>query len=166
MRKSIPEFTGRAVLAILLGLLAVSAWAEYETDEPVDFTLPQLGGSTVSTGDFLGEWVVVNYWATWCKPCVKEMPELSDLHDQNEELTVLGLAYEDLDDSDFETFLQKTPVSYPILKVDVYNPPQPFGAPRVLPTTIILDREGRAVKAFLGPVTREDIENYLESVEG
>jgi thiol-disulfide isomerase/thioredoxin len=166
MRKTIRQFMGRAVLAVLFSLLSVCAWADYETEEPVDFTLQKLGGGAVSVSDFRGEWVVVNYWATWCKPCVKEMPELSELHDQNEELTVLGLAYEDLDDSDFDAFLQKTPVSYPILKVDVYDPPQPFGAPRVLPTTIILDREGRAVKGFLGPVTREDIENYLDSVGG
>ncbi|NNK50523.1 MAG: TlpA family protein disulfide reductase, partial [Xanthomonadales bacterium] len=41
----------------------------------------------------------------------------------------------------------------------------PFGAPKVLPTTIILDQQGRAVKAFLGPVTREDIEQYMETGE-
>jgi thioredoxin-like negative regulator of GroEL len=50
--------------------------------------------------------------------------------------------------------------------VDVYQPPEPFGAPRVLPTTIILDKEGRAVKAFLGPVTREAIEEYIDSAAG
>jgi len=48
----------------------------------------------------------------------------------------------------------------------VYQPPEPFGAPRVLPTTIILDKEGRAVKAFLGPVTREAIEGFIDSVAG
>jgi len=93
------------------------------------------------------------------------MPELSALHEETEGLVVLGAAYEDVDDADFLEFLEDTPVSYPILKVDVYEPPQPFGAPKVLPTTIILDREGRAVKAFLGPVTREDIENYIAGVE-
>jgi thiol-disulfide isomerase/thioredoxin len=141
---------------MIIGLAAVvaSAWlnvagAAYETTEPVDFTLAQLGGGTIAISDYRGEWVVVNYWATWCAPCVKE---------------ILGLAYEDVDDDDFFAFLEKAPVSYPILKVDVYDPPQPFGAPKVLPTTIILDPSGKAVKTFLGPVTRASIENYLESV--
>jgi len=142
---------------------AVPASADYETEEPVDFTLERLGGGTVSLSDFRGEWVVVNYWATWCAPCRKEMPDLSELHEQRSDVTVLGLAYEDIEDADFERFLQGSPVTYPILKVDVYEPPQPFGAPRVLPTTIILDRAGRAVKAFLGPVTRESIETFLEA---
>jgi len=78
-------------------------------------------------------------------------------------VTVLGLAFEDLEDSDFDEFLEDFDVSYPILKVDVYQPPEPFGAPKVLPTTIILDQQGRAVKAFLGPVTREAIEGYIDS---
>ena len=90
------------------------------------------------------------------------MPELSALHSERSDVTELGLAYEDIEDSDFDSFLDTAPVSYPILKVDVYQPPQPFGAPRVLPTTIILDRAGRAVKDFIGPVTREAIEQFLD----
>ena len=148
----------------LLGLIVCSlGQAAYETDEPVDFTLAQLGGDDVSLSDYRGEWVVVNYWATWCAPCRKEIPELSLLHDEREGLTVLGLAYEELEDEDFLEFLEEFNVTYPILKVDVYEPPEPFGAPKVLPTTIILDPAGRAVKAFLGPVTREAIEAFVDS---
>ena len=160
---------GRILVACLLisaVLLADPLQAEYETREPVEFTLQRLGDGPVSLSDFRGEWVVINYWATWCAPCRKEMPELSALHDERADVTVLGLAFEDLDDSEFEEFLDTAPVSYPILKVDVYDPPEPFGAPRVLPTPIILDRAGRAVKAFLGPVTREAIEKFLDGAAG
>ena len=126
----------------------------------------ELGGEAVALADYRGEWVVVNYWATWCAPCRKEIPDLSELHSERDDLTVLGLAYEELDDADFFEFLEDFDVSYPILKVDVYAPPEPFGAPKVLPTTIILDKQGRAVKAFLGPVTRESIEAYIDSDGG
>ncbi len=149
---------------VLFGVLfAPLIWAVYETEEPVDFSLQQLGGGEVSLSDYLGQWVVVNYWATWCTPCLKEIPDLSELHEERSDLTVLGLAFEDLEDSDFDEFLEDFEVSYPILKVDVYQPPEPFGAPRALPTTIILDKQGRAVKAFLGPVTREAIEGFIDS---
>ena len=158
----------KTLAACLLGsalLFMTPLCADYETEEPVDFTLQQLGGGDVSLSDYRGEWVVVNYWATWCAPCRKEMPELSALHDERPDVTVLGLAFEDVEDNDFVDFLATAPVSYPILKVDVYEPPEPFGAPRVLPTTIILDPAGRAVKAFLGPVTRESIERFLDAGE-
>ena len=150
-------------LAVLLLMVAFSVGAVYETDEPVDFTLPRLGGGEIALSDYLGSWVVVNYWATWCAPCRKEMPELSQLHDERDDITVLGLAFEDTDDEAFETFLAEFQTSYPILRVDVYQPPEPFGAPKVLPTTIILNTEGRAVKTFLGPVTREAIERFIDS---
>jgi len=146
-------------------LLGAAGPSPYVTSEPVEFSLQRLGGGEVALSDFRGEWVVVNYWATWCAPCRKEMPELSELHDQRGDVTVLGLAYEDIEDNDFEAFLKESPVSYPILKVDVFEPPQPFGAPRVLPTTIILDKEGRAVKSYLGPVTRESIERFVDGAE-
>lgn len=153
-----------AAMCLLAGLVLTiaPAWAQYETQEPVDFTLHQLGGGAVSLSDFRGQWVVVNYWATWCAPCRKEMPELSALHSERADVTVLGLAFEDIEENEFKRFLEAAPVSYPILEVDVYQPPEPFGAPTVLPTTIILDRAGRSVKAYLGPVTRESIEAFLD----
>jgi len=156
---------GRWFAGALL-MLTLSANAAYETDEPVDFSLQQLGGGEVSLSDYRGRWVVINYWATWCAPCRKEMPELSELHNERDDLTVLGLAFEDTDDDAFANFLAEFHASYPILRVDVYQPPEPFGAPMVLPTTIILDREGRAVKAFLGPVTRAAIENFIDNSTG
>ena len=151
-------------ICLLLTLVVSMTWAAYETEGPVDFTLSQLGGDEVSLADFRGEWVVVNYWATWCAPCRKEIPDLSLLHDEREDVTVLGLAYEELEDEDYYQFLEEFDVTYPILKVDVFEPPEPFGAPKVLPTTVILNPQGRAVKAFLGPVTRETIEAYIDAV--
>jgi thiol-disulfide isomerase/thioredoxin len=156
------KFINKILLPVGL-IFASVTWAAYETEEPVDFTLQQLGGGEVALSDFRGQWVVVNYWATWCAPCRKEIPDLSELHGERSDLTVLGLAFEELDDSEFFEFLEDFDVAYPILKVDVYEPPEPFGAPSVLPTTIILDKQGRAVKAFLGPVTRETIERYIDS---
>lgn len=150
------------LLAVLLPLQPVFA-VNYETAEPVEFSLPQLHGELVALSDFRGQWLVLNYWATWCAPCRKEIPELSELHRKRPDITVLGIAYEDVDRDLFDRFLQEFDVSYPILVADVYQPPEPFGAPRVLPTTLILDPAGRSVKAFLGPVTGQDIEDFVDA---
>ena len=137
--------------------------AEEERDQPVDFSLQQLRGEAVSVSDYRQKWVVLNYWATWCAPCRKEIPELSELHDAREDIVVLGLAFEDADIESFDEFLEEFHPSYPILLVDVYAPPEPFGAPRALPTTIILYPAGVPVKTYVGPVTWEAIEAYIDS---
>jgi thiol-disulfide isomerase/thioredoxin len=137
--------------------------AAYESDTPVDFSLQRLHGDTVSLSDYRQQWVVLNYWATWCAPCREEIPDLSALHQARDDVTVLGLAFEDTEMENFDAFLEEFKPSYPILLVDVYAPPEPFGAPKALPTTVILDPKGYPVKTYLGPVTREDIETFIES---
>ena len=145
----------------LLGALALMLAAASATAE-IDFELATLEGDPVRLSDYRGQWVVVNYWATWCKPCRKEIPDLSDLHDRRDDLTVLGLAFEDTDPADFEAFLEDFPASYPILVVDVYEPPADLGAPRVLPTTYLVDAEGVVVETWLGPVTSEMIDSFIQ----
>jgi thiol-disulfide isomerase/thioredoxin len=144
-------------------LLVAGLHAAYETGEPVDFELENLAGGATSLADFRGHWVVLNYWATWCAPCRKEIPDLSELHEARDDITVLGLAFEDAEPGEFDAFLEEFNPAYPILLVDVFDPPEPFGAPRILPTTILIDPGGRSVKAFAGPVTREQIEAFVDS---
>ena len=141
---------------------AVQSDDPYQTDEPVEVTLPQLGGGELNTADLRGQWVVLNYWATWCAPCRMEIPELIALHGQRQDVTVLGLAYEEVEEEIFAEFLEEFSPNYPILLVDVFSPPEPFGAPRVLPTTVVLDPRGHAVKGFVGPVTREQLEAHID----
>ena len=134
-----------------------------ESEEAVDFTLQQLHGKEVSLSDYRGQWVVINYWATWCAPCRKEIPELSALHEARADVVVLGPAFEDTEIENFDQFLEEFHPAYPLLVVDVYAPPEPFGAPKALPTTIILNPSGVPVKTFLGPVTMEDIESFIDA---
>ncbi len=150
------------VLTALM-LNAPNLVAADETEGPVDFTLQRIKGEEVSLSEFRGKWLVLNYWATWCTPCRKEIPELSALHEARDDIVVLGLAFEDTEMETFDTFLEEFQPAYPLLLVDVYAPPEPFGAPKALPTTIILNPDGYAVKTFLGPVTREDLESFIDA---
>ena len=150
------------VLTALM-LNAPNLVAADETEGPVDFTLQRIKGEEVSLSEFRGKWLVLNYWATWCTPCRKEIPELSALHEARDDIVVLGLAFEDTEMETFDTFLDEFQPAYPLLLVDVYAPPEPFGAPKALPTTIILNPDGYAVKTFLGPVTREDLESFIDA---
>jgi thiol-disulfide isomerase/thioredoxin len=100
-----------------------------------------------------GKWVVVNYWATWCVPCIKEMPDISAFVKSHANVTAIGLAFEDSDKKDVQAFVAAHPVSYPIAQVDVSAPPGDFDTPRGLPTTYLIDPDGKVAKRFVGPVT-------------
>lgn len=152
-----------SIIAATLGFVVLSSSSADEPISPVEIVLPSLEGGSVDTADYKGSWLVLNYWATWCAPCRKEIPELSALNSERDDVSVLGLAFEDTGAEVFAAFLEDFDVSYPILMVDVYAPPAPFGVPRALPTTHILDAGGYPVKTFVGPVTREQIEQFLDS---
>lgn len=104
-----------------------------------------------------GRWVVVNFWATWCSPCLKEMPELDALDAEREDIEVLGLAYEEIEPADLRAFLDKRPVKYPVAIVDVYDPPADFPTPRGLPMTHVIAPDGTVAKRFMGPVTKDEL---------
>lgn len=129
--------------------------------EPIEVELPSLNGELVRLSDYRGEWVVLNYWATWCAPCRKEIPDLSQLHDAHDDITVLGLAFEDTEPEDFVRFLEQYPASYPILLVDTFDPPASLGAPRALPTTFLVDGQGVIVNTWLGPITSTMITDWI-----
>lgn len=128
--------------------------------------LPDLNGEPIGPGDFAGDWVVVNYWATWCKPCREEMPELDALNGAGGGPVVLGVAWEDASVADLRRFLDNVSVGYPVVRVDPFDPPGSVAAPRVLPTTVVYGPEGAEVERFHGPVSRADIERVIQGDGG
>ncbi|WP_397608722.1 TlpA family protein disulfide reductase [Silanimonas sp.] len=133
-------------------------------------THPALAVDTVDDGRFdlaaqRGQWVVVNFWATWCAPCLKEIPDLNALDAKREDLVVIGLAYEEITPEAMRAFyIEKVKPEYPVAIVDVYNPPADFDTPRGLPFTVLVAPDGTVGHKFLGPVTGDEIEAKISEV--
>ncbi|GHH58339.1 TlpA family protein disulfide reductase [[Pseudomonas] boreopolis] len=145
---------------------APSAGVVQATAERPALALPTVDGGRYDLAEHRGKWVVVNFWATWCAPCLKEMPELSALHTMRDNIEVVGLAYEDIEPAQMQAFLKEHPVSYPIAILDTYDPPKDFATPRGLPMTYLIDPDGKVAKQFLGPVTAHDIEAAVAAAGG
>jgi thiol-disulfide isomerase/thioredoxin len=106
--------------------------------------------------DLRGQWVVINYWAQWCKPCIEEIPQLNALDAQYTQVTVLGVNYDGASRAELEQQRQKLGVAFASLEAD---PAVRLGTTRpvVLPTTLILDPAGQLVATLIGPQTLESL---------
>lgn len=140
--------------------------AEAERPDEPALNVTTVDGEQYDLAAHRGQWVVVNFWATWCSPCLKEMPELSALHTMREHISVVGLAYEEIDVPAMQSFLTEHPVAYPIAIIDVYDPPADFDTPRGLPMTYLIAPDGKVARQFLGPVTAREIETAIEGSGG
>ena len=166
-----PEQASTAVAPKPASSVAPAAAAAQPATPSVAAKSPSLKVTTVDGAPYdlaahRGKWVVVNFWATWCGPCLKEMPDLSALDAMREHIEVIGLAYEDIKPAEMAAFLKVHPVVYPIAIIDVYAPPADFASPRGLPMSYLIAPDGTVAKQFLGPVTAKDIEAAIASAGG
>ena len=141
----------RSFVALAFALmLAVPAHAAMPMQPTLKVTT--LDGKIFDLAAQRGKWVIVNYWATWCVPCIKEMPDISHFVATHKNVTAIGLAYDDSDPADIKAFIAKHPVVYPIAQVTLDKPVKDFDEPRGLPTTWLIGPDGKVAKQFIGPV--------------
>ncbi len=149
---------------ILAFLLAFTVPAFSATDSAVDMDLTKIGGSIDKLSKYRGKWVIVNYWATWCPPCIEEMPELQAYHDEHEDIdgVVIGINSEDVSEKKLLNFLDVYSITYPSY-VSKPTFKTELGALPGLPTTYVISPAGTIEARQVGGITQEMIENFIDS---
>lgn len=133
-------------------------------DSLPDFRLPDLAGRELASSTWAGKVLVVNFWATWCPPCVREMPLLAALQQEHLEggLQVVGIAIDEPEE--VRRFLAENPVNYPILLGDteaIEMSRRLGNRLQGLPFTVVFDRYGKRVAGRVGEVTRTTLDEWV-----
>lgn len=140
----------------------------YKTDpKPVpDITLETMDGEKINLADQTGKVVLINFWATWCAPCRKEIPDLIDLYAQfqSEGLKIIGIAVDQDGAEVVKPFVQKQKINYPIVLDPDQSIESHFDAMYGLPTTYVVSPEGQIVRRILGIFPIEEMKPELKEM--
>ena len=132
----------------------------------VAFTLPDLEGNARSLTEWDGQARLVNFWATWCAPCRREIPLLKETQAGHEELQVIGIAVDEREA--VLAYAEEADFNYPILigEGDAIAAAEAAGVPFIgLPFTMVISAEGELVKTHMGEIVAEQIEQIVDVLE-
>lgn len=128
------------------------------------FSFTELSGRKMSSREFEGKWVVLNIWATWCPPCVREIPDFIALQKELEPkgVQLVGISVDDQGMEAVKPFARRMSINYPILLSKVSTVHNVFGPINAIPTTFIIDPEWHVVDQFTGMVDGKVLETVIK----
>jgi thiol-disulfide isomerase/thioredoxin len=150
----------RCTLLLLAGLVLPNAG---QAAEP---TFHDLQGNERHFGEFRHKWVLVNYWATWCAPCLEEIPELARFHarHQDRDALVVGVNLEGFDPETLATFMREQGINYPVW-TSTPSPRTALGPLSGFPTSFLISPRGQVVARQAGAVSARMIERFIEQYD-
>ena len=130
------------------------------------FELTDSHGNIIHLSDYRGKWVFIHYWASWCKPCMKDIPAFNALFQGNhEQVMVLGVSYDKLSAKKINQVAQQQSIQYPMLAT---FPLKKMGIPHlnVLPITFVVNPKGQLVKTLPGPQSEAQLKKAMTITRG
>lgn len=121
-----------------------------------------VNGNTVKFSDYRGKWVVINYWATWCKPCYQEIPELNNFYKthNNQGVIMFGVNYDYVSAEQLPALIKRIGAKFPVLTSD---PALSLGIKHLsgLPATILIAPDGKVKEILFGVQTQSGLETIM-----
>ena len=136
----------------------------HESIPDLSFNLTDTKGSIFTEKNTRGKYLVVNFWATWCTPCLKEIPAFVKFYDENSDhVEILGLDFEPVDLVIINDYVERFSINYPIVLYDEDNDSEysNFGEIVGMPTTQIYSPEGQLLHTFMGEITIDDLNKFI-----
>lgn len=157
---------------ILLGVISL-VWPSFAlagSEAVATMALKDLSGKSIRLEDFKGKVVVINFWATWCPPCLEEIPDLIMFQKNNGKkgVQIIGVNYmERADEARLKEFVKAQGINYPIVhdtdeKIEEFA--KALGGIYGLPVTVVIDRGGKLVGSHVGGLTAEQLGDFVKSV--
>jgi peroxiredoxin len=165
MKKKALHFVAIFVLCSLIGVLAADEGSAPAKTKAPAWKLQDLDGHSVSSEDFKGKVVILDFWATWCGPCRAEIPGLSELQSQYQKkgLAVIGISLDEGGPDAVKDFVAKTGMNYRVLMGNE-KVQQDFGGMDAIPMTFVIDRQGNIVKQHLGLTDKSEFEAEIKQL--
>ena len=136
----------------------------HETVPELTFKLTDTKGNIFTEKNTRGKYLVVNFWATWCSPCLKEIPAFVEFYKENSEhVEILGLDFEPVNIELINEFVERFSINYPLILYTHINDSEytKFGEIVGMPTTLIYSPDGELLQTFMGEITIEDLKKYI-----
>ena len=136
----------------------------YESVPELTFELRGTKGNIFTEKNTKGKYLVINFWASWCTPCLKEIPAFVEFYKENSgHVEILGLDFEPVNVEVINEFVERFSINYPIILYSHINDTEfnKFGEIVGMPTTIIYSPKGELLQTFMGEITVEDLNKYI-----
>ena len=139
----------------------------HESTPELTFKLTDTKGNIFTEKNTRGKYLVVNFWATWCSPCLKEIPVFVKFYKENSgHVEILGLDFEPVNIELINEFVERFSINYPLILYTHINDSEytKFGEIVGMPTTLIYSPDGELLQTFMGEITIEDLKKYIPSL--
>jgi len=147
---------------LVIGLTSLSLGVAYQLNTRYDFST--LDGSTYQFKELQGKWVVINYFAEWCAPCLREIPELNEfkkLTDSKQNAVLFGISYDAMQDHELTLLAEKYNIAFSLINNIETN--LPFETPQYLPATYLIRPDGTLAGQLLGEQNSKSLSEAISA---